>query len=258
MLAGNRLAIVLAIAAFMLVSAILSSRVDRRIGRWSSQVLVVGLIAARFGHVVLHHDSFIAEPWRVVAIWQGGFSMLTGLAGALVVTALHVRSPQMAFATASALGIAALIWIAVGQLSQASVGQPAPTQAFQQLNGAPIRLGDAGGQPTVVNIWATWCPPCRREMPTLAEVGATRRDVTFVFANQGESPDQIKSYLAAQQLTLAHIILDRELALPRHYGTPGIPVTLFLRGDGRLMTAHVGEISREVLNGIIDRLTNSN
>lgn len=254
MLAADRLAAILGIAVFMIVSALLSARVDPRIGRWSNQALIAGLVAARAGHVVEHLDNFLAEPWRMLAIWQGGFSLLWGSVAVLAITAFHIRSLRVGVATGAALAASLFVWTAVDQLAVASAGTPAPTQVMEQLEGPPLALADTGGKPAVVNIWASWCPPCRREMPLLAEVAASRKDVRFLFVNQGEGRDTIKSYLASGHLALDHVLLDQTMSLPRHYGTPGIPVTLFIRADGTLMTAHMGEISREALTETIARL----
>jgi thiol-disulfide isomerase/thioredoxin len=253
-LAGDRLAAIFGIGAFMIVSAILSARVDARIGRWSNQVLIAGLISARAGHVVEYLDNFLAEPWRILAVWQGGFSLLWGFVAVLAITVFHVRSLRMGVATGAALAASLFVWTAVDRLAAASAGTPAPTQMMEQLEGPPMTLTDTGGKAAVVNIWATWCPPCRREMPLLAEVGASRKDVSFLFVNQGESSETIKTYLASGHLVLDHVLLDQAMSIPRHYGTPGIPVTLFIRADGTLMTAHMGEISREALNENIDSL----
>lgn len=254
MFAGDRLAAIFGIGAFVLVSPILSARLDPRIGRWSNQVFIVGLITARAGHVVEYLDNFLAEPWRILAVWQGGFSVLWGIVAVLAVTAFHVRSLRMGVATGAALIASLLVWTAVDRLATASVGRPAPTQVMDQLNGPSMALTDTGGKAAVVNIWATWCPPCRREMPLLAEVAASRKDVKFLFVNQGESSETIKAYLASGHLALDHVLLDRAMSIPRHYGTLGIPVTLFIRSDGTLMTAHMGEISRETLTETITRL----
>ena len=81
--AGDRLAAIFGIGAFVIVSAILSARLDPRIGRWSNQVFVAGLITARAGHVVEYLDNFLAEPWRILAVWQGGFSVLWGIVAVL-------------------------------------------------------------------------------------------------------------------------------------------------------------------------------
>jgi len=254
MLAGDRLAAIIGIAAFMIVSAILSGRIDSRIGQWSNQSLIAGFIAARAGHVIGHLDNFLAEPWRILAVWQGGFSLLWGLVAVLAVTAVHVRTVRMGLATGAAVAASLFVWTVVDQLATASAGTPAPTQVMEQLDGPPMALTDTSGEPAVVNIWATWCPPCRREMPLLAEVAASRKDVSFLFVNQGEGRETIKSYLASGRLALDHVLLDQTMSLPRHYGTPGIPVTLFIRADGTLMTAHMGEISREALTETIIRL----
>jgi thiol-disulfide isomerase/thioredoxin len=118
-----------------------------------------------------------------------------------------------------------------------------------------VKLGDFAGKPIVVNLWASWCPPCRREMPLLAETAAARKDVTFLFVNQGESPQTIRSYLARENLTLSPVLLDQAMQLPRHYSAPGMPTTLFLRADGTLASIHMGEISPELLSAKIDRIT---
>ena len=72
--AGDRLAAISGIVAFMVATSILSSRLDPRLTRWSTWTLIAGLIAARLGHVIENASSFAAEPWRILAVWQGGFS----------------------------------------------------------------------------------------------------------------------------------------------------------------------------------------
>ena len=91
-------------------------------------------------------------------------------------------------------------------------------------------------------------------MPLLAEVAASRHDVTFLFVNQGEGSENIRSYLSSQNLKLDRVLLDQSMQIPRHYGTMGLPVTLFLRADGTLAAMHIGEISREALNANIEKL----
>jgi thiol-disulfide isomerase/thioredoxin len=255
--AGDRLAAIIGIGVFMIISAVLSRRVDSGIRRWSDHALIAGILAARAGHVVGHLDTFLAEPWRMLAVWEGGFSLLWGLVAVLAVTALHVRSVRMGLATGAALAASLLVWTIVGRLTVSTAGTAAPTQVMEQLDGPPMALTDTGGRPAVVNIWATWCPPCRREMPLLAEVAAARKDVSFLFLNQGESRETIERYLATGNIALDHILLDQAMAIPRHYRTPGIPVTLFLRADGTLMTTHMGAISREVLAETLARLVQS-
>lgn len=124
------------------------------------------------------------------------------------------------------------------------------------MDGSPIDLAADVGKPRVVNIWATWCPPCRREMPVLAEAARNTPGVEFLFVNYGEGRAAIERYLADEALAVSNVLLDPRGAVPRHYGTVGIPVTLFIDGDGRLTDMHMGEVSREALGEYIEELRN--
>ncbi len=251
---SGELAAILGIFVFILLTSILARRVDRSIVPWSTGAMVAGFAAARLGHVGLYWQSFRTEPLRAFAFWQGGFEPATGLAGILVVSLFYIRSLKVGLAAAAALGLSAIVWIGVAQLTQATLGQPAPTFALPKIDGSQATVSDFAGKPVVINLWASWCPPCRREMPLLADVAATRSDVVFLFVNQGEAPHTIRSYFDREKLSIGNILLDQSMLVPRHYNTPGLPITLFLRSDGTLASIHVGEISREALNAKIDRI----
>jgi len=252
--ASDRLAAILGIFAFILLTSILTRRVDRSFVPWSNWALIGGLVAARLGHVALHGRSFGEEPWRIIAFWQGGFEPVAGLVGVLIASLVYIRSLRTGLAGAAAVGLGIVVWAGVGQLTKATLGQPAPAIALQQLDGPSVAFGDFAGKPMVINLWASWCPPCRREMPLLAEVAASRNDVAFLFVNQGEGAEAIRSYLASQRLSLRHILLDQSMQIQRHYNTVGLPSTLFLRADGTLATMHMGEISRETLDANIGKI----
>ena len=79
-------------------------------------------------------------------------------------------------------------------------------------------------------------------------------NVRFLFVNQGEGEAGVRAFLQSQGLALDHVLFDEAMAVPRHYGTAGIPVTLFLHADGRLAKAHMGEIAPEQIATEIARL----
>ncbi|MGO4670993.1 prolipoprotein diacylglyceryl transferase family protein [Bosea sp. 2RAB26] len=245
--APDRFAAILAIATLLTAAALLSRRLDARLNAWASSAVLAAIVAARLGHVALHWPGFAAEPWRMLAIWQGGFSIPAGLLGVALVTAIYARSVRFAAGAVGAVLVAGLVGLVTLGLTKATYGQQAPATRMATLDGALRSIGDFEGKPLVVNLWATWCPPCRREMPMLAREAAERADVGFLFVNQGESAEKIRSYLLADRLTLDHVLLDAAMALSRHYAAPGLPVTLFLRRDGTLASLHTGEISREAL-----------
>ena len=118
-----------------------------------------------------------------------------------------------------------------------------PEAAFMTYGGPPIVLSVRDGRPLAVNLWATWCPPCRREMPMMMEIASTAEGVDVVFANQAETPPRIVGFLDNGGLPGEGILLDPEGDLLGGLGAMGLPTTLFYDANGRLVAAHTGEIS---------------
>ncbi|MFH1340466.1 MAG: TlpA disulfide reductase family protein [Pseudomonadota bacterium] len=254
-LASDRLAAILGIMVFLVVGSLLAARYDRRLAPWTTTAVLSGLIAARAAHVLFHIDSFMDEPWRVAYVWQGGFSWIGGLFGVAIATYFLARKagkslPFAAISLASGL----FVWFVFTTLMTSGEGPAAPRFALATLDGnETLSIADRKGRPAVVNLWATWCPPCRREMPLLAEF-ASQPDVDFIFANQGEAAPAIRSYLGNAGLTLDTVLLDPFSDLSRHYRAVGMPVTVFLNPDGSVETMHFGEISREALTAALAKI----
>jgi hypothetical protein len=103
----------------------------------------------------------------------------------------------------------------------------------------------------VINIWATWCPPCRREMPVLQQAQSDYPHVTFLFVNQGETGKR-------QHLPRHHRPEPDPRAVRRHrpagpaVGSMALPTTLFYDADGRLVGSHLGELSRASLRHALE------
>lgn len=251
----ERVAALLGLGVVLIAAEVLARRLDPRFSRWGYLVLGAGLLGARLGHVLENFSAFAAEPWRVLAIWQGGFSLPWAALPVAIVTVLALPRLRLIAWACGVVVAGLLVWNTAHQLSVSSQAQtPLPTLTLATLSGPPLALAETEGRPTVINIWATWCPPCRREMPLLAKAARAYPDVRFIFANQAEDPAAILAYLARQRLNLPNVALDESQAIPRHYGTLGIPITLFVRADGRLVASHVGEISPEQLNANLARL----
>ena len=140
----------------------------------------------------------------------------------------------------------ALAWDMSGASSMAGMGHQVgwPTVPLITLTGAKVTLSAmANGKPMVVNLWASWCPPCRREMPVLAAAQKQETRVQFVFANQGEEVSAAQSYLNSENLSLVDVVLDADAELGRAIGSTALSTTLFYDPSGKLQDVHLGALS---------------
>lgn len=224
------------------------------------RVLLVGIVVARLVFVVQFQDAYLKAPWDILDLRDGGWSPLAGFAAAAVYAiAAGLRLAALRKPLGAALGAVAVVWtlgtMALGAM--ASSGEWLPALRLLALGGGTAALTDFQGRPTVVNLWATWCPPCRREMPVLQQAQAERPDVNFVFLNQGESADQVRAFLAAQKLPLRNVLLDARGEAGVQLGYRALPTTLFFDARGRLIDTRIGELSRATLHQRLAAISSS-
>lgn len=218
------------------------------------KIVLLGLLAARAFHVYLHARPYAQAPWTVVNLADGGFIVFAGFAAAIAATAWHawrnraVRHPLVLAVAAGFFiwgGGLNLFWLL--RADQMSL----PNITLASLEGKPAAVEDFIGRPIVVNLWATWCPPCQREMPLLAAAQRNHADITFLFPNQGESGQRVKQYLQAKSPGIRNVLLDHAGQFPVHVGLQALPVTLFFSNRGVLLHKHVGELSAPALEDAI-------
>jgi thiol-disulfide isomerase/thioredoxin len=124
---------------------------------------------------------------------------------------------------------------------------PLPDITLADIDGRSVALAQLAGKPVVVNLWATWCPPCRREMPVLGAAQKRHPEVQFVFANQGERANTVRGYLSEQAFQLDYVLLDTNQEFSRLLGSGALPTTLFFDAGGRLVEQRMGELSAATL-----------
>ncbi len=250
-LSGPRFGVALALIALLVTAEILDRRGRKGVAPVAWNAVVLGLLAARFGYVVLHLGTFARDPLSALYIWQGGFNLIVGVVGAVayVVVVLRARTALLSGALMAGL-IGAVVW---GGWQLASGPPPAPspsvlTTQLQGLDGSTTDVKAFVGKPLVVNLWATWCAPCQRELPMLAKAASASQGVTFVFVSQGEPEARVASYLKAHDLALRHVYLDGGSRLSAAVSTKGLPTTLFFDRRGHLVSRWLGELSEARLN----------
>jgi len=209
------------------------------------RMVLWGFVAARAAFVLKHLDSYRADPLSALDIRDGGFIAFAGLLVAFAIGFEQVRRQpalRRPLMGASLLGIA--VWAGVSFAAFANApAAPLPALTLKRLDGGDVALHAFSGKPMVVNLWATWCPPCRREMPALGQAQAAHPEVAFVFVNQGEKPALVSRYLAGAGLVLVNVVIDPALALARATEVKGYPTTLFYDSQGKLVARHMGELS---------------
>lgn len=144
-----------------------------------------------------------------------------------------------------------LVWAGIGPFSQRQSplsAIPIPPIQLETLDAGLINLHSLDDLPMVINLWATWCLPCLREMPLFAEAQQRDSGIRFVFINQGESVTQIANYMDDQDLKLDNVLRDPASVATRLFQTRGLPGTYFFDSSGMMVDAHEGELSRAALN----------
>lgn len=255
-----------------------------------------GLICARLAYVADGAAAYLEQPWSVLNLRDGGWSLGWGLVGALVTLALllgwaawgktgaqaqaRVQAKAALIGTATGIGL----WL-MGSLPTGMWQQPAlPQVTVQSLAGESRTLAQwADGRPLIVNVWATWCPPCRAEMPDLVRVQARLAAAVhqpqglaknqpqdhaqqaavgnsaaltpkLLLVNQGEAAGVVEAYLRRDGLAAEGVMLDPTSAVGKATGTSGLPSTLFYDVQGRLIDRHFGPMSEASLLAKIKQL----
>lgn len=250
-LSAGHAMLIIAFLSAAIVGAVVSRKNKAPVVNTLFDLLWVGLLVARLGFILLYFDYYRDNLWSMVNIRDGGFNFWFGLLGAgLVLVYKLMKRPvlrrlMMPALLAGGLSYAMMaVWVNVYNSKQPRL----PDSQVLTLEGKPTHLTTlAAGKPLVLNLWASWCPPCIREMPVLAQAQVDYPDVAFVFANQGEDTATIKGFLAKEHIHITNVISDDSYQLRQITHSPGLPTTLFYSADGQQVYVHIGELSAATL-----------
>jgi len=212
---------------------------------------VVITLGWRAGLVLL--AVLLASTALVMGIWLGRQAALRTQSGTQGFAALPQSGPQ-------AVPVPQAPVVQTGPLVQPrtelpsglqpyglQLSQPAPEFELENLDGELVHLSDFQGQPVLINFWATWCPPCRREMPMLEGAWRRYKDQGFVIlgVNTGERVragrlrEEVGFYVDQMGLTFP-ILLDAEEVVANLYNLRSYPTSFFVNRDGVLVDVRRG------------------
>lgn len=135
------------------------------------------------------------------------------------------------------------------------VDHPAPNFTLTTTEGETLTLGDLKGQVVLVNIWATWCPPCRAEMPTIQATYEQYRDQGFrvLAVNLQEDAPTVAAFFRSYGLTFA-APLDADGAVSSTYRANVLPSSFFVDRRGVIRAVYRGPMPRSVLDATVEQL----
>lgn len=132
--------------------------------------------------------------------------------------------------------------------AQPDPGHPAPDFAIHLPDGSTARLSDYRGRPVILNFWATWCPPCRLEMPDLVNAYETHKDEGLVVLaiDDAEAHDLVSAFVEEFGMTMP-VVVDPQGDVMRAYKTNSLPSSFFIDRDGMVRVRWLGLLTPDVL-----------
>ena len=264
----ERFVALLSLGLFVLVAELLARRLRDEsaasLSNWASNTVWAVLTGSRLAFVLTHLNVYLEHPLTVFYFWQGGFAPVWGVAAGALYSLWYLRKRDDVKLNGVKLNrvvLPALVGVTVwaagsvytsGALATAEAAV-LPELTLESLYTPAIELSSFAGQPAVVNVWATWCGPCARELPMFAEVAETS-EVPFLFVDQLESRRTVATYLEQRALQPQYVLLDTQGKVGDIFRVKGTPTTLFFNSDGALQKRHVGEMSRAALGDYLGEL----
>jgi peroxiredoxin len=142
-------------------------------------------------------------------------------------------------------------------LGRVQVGQPAPDFTLGTLDGSEATLSDFREQAVLINFWATWCEPCRIEMPEIVRAYEAHSDAGFtvlaINLTDQDALDDIQAFVEEFGMAFP-VLLDSNGEVSRLYGLLGLPMSIFVDREGRIARIYIGLMSGEQIDEFVGEL----
>ncbi len=133
------------------------------------------------------------------------------------------------------------------------VGEAAPAFRMQLVDGRYVDIADLQGRPVMINFWATWCPPCRREMPDIIAASESNPDLVVLAVNVQEELKTVGPFVSDFEISMP-VIRDTDGELRQTYGVSGMPTSVFIDRDGNVSAVWSGLIDARTLNDLLNEI----
>lgn len=128
---------------------------------------------------------------------------------------------------------------------------------LKDLNGKEVSLSDFKGKKVLLNFWATWCPPCKAEMPDLENLYQENKDSDLVIlaVNIGEDKETVQSFINKNRYNF-NVLLDTDQGVAIDYNIVSIPTSYFIDKEGNIVSKKVGAMTIEEMKSYVKQLSN--
>ncbi len=126
---------------------------------------------------------------------------------------------------------------------------------LKDLNGKELSLSDLKGKKVFLNFWATWCPPCRAEMPEIEKIYQETKnsDLVIVAVEIGEPLNTVKTFIDSNKYNFK-VLLDSDQSVSSQYGITAIPASYFIDAEGNIISKNVGAMNIDQMKAYIKTL----
>ena len=141
--------------------------------------------------------------------------------------------------------VVAVLFHFVGRWRAPELPNEAPSFVLEDLDGQPVALSSFRGTPVVLNFWATWCGPCRLEIPSFTSFAQANPDIVVLGVAVDGSPSELR--MAAEALGIGYPVLLASEEVKQAYGVSTLPTTVIIDPNGQVHSAHSGIMLRPQL-----------
>lgn len=144
---------------------------------------------------------------------------------------------------------------AFNQSTRESVKIKATDFKLKDLSGKEVSLSDFKGKKVFLNFFATWCPPCRAEMPEMEEFYQETKnsDLVMLTVNLGEDKATVQKFISSNKFNFP-VLLDADTAVATKYQIASIPTSYFIDREGNIVTKHLGSMTKEDMKKYVDAI----
>ena len=136
------------------------------------------------------------------------------------------------------------------------IDKPAPNFELASLDGTRQRLSSYRGRTVFINFWATWCEPCKRELPAFEQFQAQQGEdgAVILAVNVAETPETINQYFAQENIAGLNVLLDANQDVYRAFGVDRFPTTLVIDPAGIIRYKYYGEMKLSDMNDALNKI----